>query len=118
MRFRLRHRQFTPSSMGGYFASISRVFQILANRLRENTSKRVQIVNLEVYLQGNLRGNLWGRSTSLLLYILVPVRRAREIPAHGTAGTAHTSISRGRVSPSPYSPMELGGKVCLTLSSW
>ena len=35
------------------WAGISRVFQILANRPRENTSKRV-IVNLEVYLWGNL----------------------------------------------------------------
>ena len=83
--------------MGGYFTSISQVFQILANLPRENTSKRV-IVNLEVYLRGNLRG----RSTSLLQYIYTSTR-AREITVHGTAGTAHTSISRGRVSPPPYS---------------
>ena len=99
--------------MGGYFSSISRVFQILANRPRENISKRV-IVNLEVYLGGNLQGNLRGRSTSLLLYILVPVSvkyppiELREL---------HTRVFRRDECPRPrtrerlvkYPPMELGG---------
>ena len=97
--------------MGGYFTSISRVFQIPANRPRENTSKRV-IVNLEEYLRGNLRGNLRGRSTSLLLYILVPVP-VKYPPME--LQELHTQVFRGDECPRPRTreipPMELGGKV-------
>ena len=67
-----------------------------------------------------LRGNLWGRSTHgtrskvLLVYRTVYTSTcAREIPTHGTAGTAHTGTGWGRVSPVPvkYPPMELGSKL-------
>ena len=61
---------------------------------------------------GTTRGdNLWGRTTSLLLYILAPVpvkyppMELRELHTRG--------LGRGRVSTSPvpvkYLPMELGG---------
>ena len=68
--------------MGGYFTSISRVFQILANRPSEILVKYFHASDhshggMEVfheYFARTVRGdNLRGRITSLLLYILVPV---------------------------------------------
>ena len=114
------HVALQPSSMGGYFTGTGKL--VPANRPRENPSMRV-IFNSEGYLRGQFAGticgdNLRGRpthavqsSTSILLYILVPVpvkyppMELRELHRRGGG--------RGRVSPVPvpvkYPPMELGG---------
>ena len=65
------------------------------NRHRKNPSMR-ETSNTEGYLRGKVRGNLRGRSThavqsitDILLAVYTSIR-AREIPGHGTARTAHT----------------------------
>ena len=69
------------------------------------------ITSMEVFSRGRFAGTICG-DVLLVYYCMYTSTRAREIPAHGTAGTAHTGT--GTNVPRPHTreiPVELGVSV-------
>ena len=62
-----------------------------------------EISNTEGYLRGKVQGNLRGRSTHAVQSITTVYTsiRARELPGHVTAGTAHTGTGTSVPVPVP-----------------
>ena len=71
------------------------------------------ITSMEVFSRGRFAETICG-DVLLVYYCIYTSTRAREIPAHGTAGTAHTGTGAGTNVPRPHTreiPVELGVSV-------